>query len=457
MLVAANNRWLSGFSPRVVLAIFMLVYSLVSFFVERATGGDWANWNHALGAMLFIWYLRRSYLERKAVVFTGLMQVYSAAGMMVSAAMISGGAFMIEIAEFGTQNGIYWVVLAYFVIGFEASVLGYRLGGVIHFGQGVRKLPWRIEKYLVLLMTGIALALSLYVLLVYRGPVLLGVDRVTFWREGVPAYLRMLPTVIIQSFFIAAFYFLWMRRKKKSFDISAMIILGYLLSGILVLGQKFSLFVIYAVTFFSILPGVFPSIKFNKSHVTAILAAIGLLAGSVLLSYQVQDKEEGFALIRIALQAQLLWSVFAEKLISIGPAEWVCFWGCGEFISGTDFISFMYLPLGRYQHYLEGGTVLSGFMPALSIITLGLFFSVFIHILVSVLLGFIQQKIVAAVSSENMILGLLIFKVYLSVVVIWFAGMQTAIPGLLLTVGLILTYRLIFPVGKSRIQNLRLA
>lgn len=104
-------------SMRLWLAIALTFYSLASYFTERILRGDWANWNHAIGALALAGYLTIYYRAHRDIILTGFYQIYYSIGMLLSAALVSSGMFMFEIAAFGDQNGIFWVMMTYTVAG----------------------------------------------------------------------------------------------------------------------------------------------------------------------------------------------------------------------------------------------------------------------------------------------------------------------------------------------------
>lgn len=432
-----------------LLAVSIVIYSIVSYFCERNFQGDWANWNYVVGAIALACYLKSYYKTRREVVLTSFYQIVYFVGLLLSAALVSGGMYMLEIAEYGNQNGTFWVIVSYFVTGFEAVGLGYRLGGVFHLGLGTKRLSKGMSKALLLLITVVTLVICAYIFVSYRGPVLLGIDRVTFWREIAPAYLSFVPTLVTQSLFFVSFYFLWSRRKGDGSLLPKAILFAYVLAGLFVLGQKFSFFILFITVWLALLPGMYPNFTFKRTHVVISAWILIFLVISVLLSYLSQGRDAGFALARIALQAQLLWSVFDDPHgHNLWQLDWSCYFGCGQYASGIDFIMYKYLPFDLYKFYTEGGTILSGFMPALSILTAGIVASILAHLLVSFGLGVLQRKLVSAITDENLIYGFLIYKTYMGLLLVWFAAMETAIPKLIVTLLLIALYRLIFPVTK---------
>jgi len=428
------------------LALAICIYSIASYSLERASGGDWANWNHAVGGLALVWYVRRYYKDQRDVVLTGFEQIYASLALLLSAAIVSTGVFMFEVAQFGTQNGIFWVVVGFFIPGFEASGIGYRFADRVTFRPHVQRFPHRFEQRLILAITFVTLLLCAYVLVRYRGPTLLGIDRATFWRTIAPSYLSFIPTLVIQSFFFAAYYFLWMRRRGASTRLPVAILVAYILATVLVLGQKFSAFTVYMNTWFVLLPGILPDFRIKARHLLIFAGVLVLLAVSVVVSYVLMGREAAFVLARVALQAQVLWSVFDDtRHLGLWPDDWTCFFQCGQFDNGKDFISYAYLPHKLYSWYADGGTELSGWMPALPILTMGLVAALLLHVMLSFVLGFIQKKVVAAIARENMAYAFLLFKLHLGLTLFWFAGTQSAVRGIFVVILVIALFRACFP------------
>lgn len=432
-------------SARLLLAFSIIIYSIFSFFAERKFDGAWPDINHAFGFLLLLLYVVVFFKSNREVLLTGFYQGVYSVGMLLSAALVSSGMYMFEISEYGNQNGIFWIVLLFFVCGLEINRLGYRVSYSLRMPSLLKKMPVKIDKLIIFGISGISIFLAFYIVAVYRGPMLLGVDRVTFWRSFAPSYLSFFPSLIIQSFFFVAYYFLFMRSQRRSTLVPLAFVVLYFFIGIFVLGQKFSLFILFFAVWLALLPGFFPKFRIEKLHAVVIVFVVVLLSGSVLLNYLSQGRDADFALARIALQSQVLWSVFndADALVFFS-GDWFCYLSCGQYVDGKDFISYRYLPFDTYNFYTDGGTTLSGFMPALPILTMGLFFAVVFHFSISFALGFIQAKLVLACAANNLIYSFLLYKLQVSLALIWFAAITTAIPGFLLTLCLAFLYRVLF-------------
>lgn len=441
----AMNAPLSHILGRQWLASALLAWSIVSFFVERHYGGELANWNHITGGLGMVWYLRFLFKDCRALFTTEFYYIVYAIGMLISSALVSGGAYMIEITEFGNQNGAFWIVVAYFITGYEASRIGFSLAGKFRLGANPYRFSWRFNRLLIIILTTSALGVAASIFIRYGGPLLQGVDRVTFWRTIVPNDFSFVPSLLIQTFFFAAFYFLWIRHARKRSIMAAFLLIAYVLAALFVLGQKFSAFIIYIHTWLVISAALFHDFKIKLLHIIGLTSVVILLSLSIIVSYTLLDHDAIFALVRVALQSQLLWSVLAdESKLSLWPQDWICYFSCPPFNSGADYISFLYLPYDMYNFYTDGGSVLSGFMPALSIITFGLIASLLTHILILFILGFIQRKILFSLTAGNMIYGFLLFKLHLGLTMIWFSAMTSAAPGLLTVFVSICIYRLFF-------------
>lgn len=398
-----------------------------------------------MGAVLLVWYLWVLLRDHNAVLLTSFYQVVYSFSMLFSAAIIGTGAHMIEVDQYGTANGTFWVMIIWFVAGMEMTRIGYDLGGCIRLGPEVRQFPPGINKLILLGIIGVTLAMAVYVLVLTGGPLLGGVNRVTFWREMVPFGASILRSLVIQSFFFAAFYFLWQRRTGGGMFRPAVAVIGYVLTALLILGEKFGLFLIFLHAWLMVLPGALPGFRFTSKHFILVAVVAAAIMAYTIATYAMEGRDASFVLTRAALQAQLLWSVFSDPgALSLLPQRPDCYFSCDSFVRGIDYISYQYLSDFLYNYYADRGNTLSGFMPALSIMTFGVVISFVIHLVVSFALGFVQCKTVSSLSNGNMIYGFLLYKVQFSLVIIWFAAQEGPWRGLFLTLGLIFVYRLVF-------------
>jgi hypothetical protein len=437
-------------SVRFLLVIALLAMSTAFWFLERSTLSWGFNWHYALAVILAIWYLCVLFRNNRAAVFTSFFQIYYSLGMLASAVIVSSGAPMIEIDQLGSPNGFFWLMLGFFIIGMEASVLGFRSGRSIRFGDEALRLPTVMETTIALLLMLPSILLAIYVFIRTGGPVLTGVDRVTFWRENAPAGTTMVPTLIAQSFFFVAFLYLWRRRLAENMLLPWLVVIIYVLIGIFVLGEKFSLFIVFLNSWFLVLPGVFPDFRFRAKHLIWVVVMVILLLISLAVSYLLQDREAMFIFVRAALQSQLLWSVVEDPAgLSLLPQRPECYLGCGWLSDGPDYISFRYLPESLYSFYNQAGTRLSGFFPALSLLTFGLIASVLLHLVICFFLGVLQRKISDSVGRGQSLYGFLLFKLHAGVALFWLGGRQDTVQGLVLAIGAVLLYRFICEAHRN--------
>ncbi|HWU19388.1 MAG TPA: hypothetical protein VN155_17030 [Devosia sp.] len=397
----------------------------------------------SLPALLtYIWLL---YRQQRGALFTSFYQAIYWAGILASALAISAGTYMIEIEKTGTANGTYWVALLFFVTGMEMTVIGYRRAGRKIPSFALARLSQNINRVFITAAVLPTLVLSAHILIVYRGPILMGVDRLSFF-QGLPPLLAQLPNLATQTFFFAAFYFLQKRRDREPMKFAWFLVLAYLATGYLVLGQKFSLYVIYISTWLFIVPGLLPRFNLRKRYV--LLGALGavLIGALVAFTYLLEGKEVSFVLTRIALQAQLLWSVLNDLTAPtiLPAANFDCLWGCGQYPTGREFISELYLPHHRYVYYESIGNAVSGFYPALPLLSLGVPAAMALHLLVSFILGWTQRKATNAFADNQMIYGFLFFKLNLGLTILIATGALGSLRGIWMMVAAIVLYHVLF-------------
>ena len=439
-------------TSRLPLALVLLGLSALFWALEQSTYSLGFGLHYLLAGLGVAWYLRLLLRDNAAATMTSFYQIFYGVGMLASAALISNGAVMIEINATGTANGVFWIMLIFFVIGMEATVLGYGYGHLVRLPARALRLPAGFDLAIMIFIILPVLAMAIYVFLLTGGPVLRGVDRVTFWRSIAPAETKMLPTLMRQFFFFVAFFYLWRARAQGSMVMMRIGLIGYLLAGLFVLGEKFSLFVVLLNIWLIVQIGVVPEFRFKPRHFVGFAVVMALILLVVAITYIADEKNIGFILVRVALQAQLLWSVAESALDGVSqPWRPECIFGCDFYSNGRDYISYRYLASGIYNFYREGGSTLSGFMPALPIFTLGPVLAMMLHVFVGIVLGVLQRKTTTAVRKRQSIYSFLIFKMQFSITVIWFAAIETAIPGLLLVVAAIIIYRLagILQTGRS--------
>jgi hypothetical protein len=444
----------SAMTGRPVIAATLVAASPIFWTMERRSDGWGFGWHYGIFAILIGWYLRMLLRSNPAATLSSFYQLWAGLGMLLSAAVIASGAEMIEIREIGTANGVFWLMLAFFVIGIEATFLGFRYGRVVRLPLPALKLPTWLDQTFMLALVLPAMVISIYVFALTGGPILRGIDRLTFWRSVAPAGTSLLPSLINQTFFFVAVLYIWKARISGSMLLPRLLLSGYVIVGLLVLGEKLSLFIIFLSIWLMVLIGIRPKFRFRGRHFLVFCGVLGLLLVVVAVSYIANGQEAAFVLVRGALQAQLLWSVAETSLNGqLPPLRPECYFGCNWFVNGADYISYTYLPTGLYDYYSERSNTLSGFMPALPILTFGIPVTLLLHVTVGFISGVLQRKITTALNRNQPIYGFLLFKLHFAFTLIWFAAQQAAIPGALVVIAAILLYRMASGTQKGRSHN----
>lgn len=407
---------------RFFLAAILMIASSVFFFFERGLvnlGGIDFVW-YVAGLFFYFVYLYFLYKSDFRYAITSFMPVFYYTGMLISSVLISLGADLYEIGEIGSPNGVFWVVLFFAVLGIESAYFGFRLSR-IDGGVNFRKTSFD-QRFAGLVVLGVV-GLSFFVLLVYGSPWSSGVNRVNYWGAVAPAQLSFVGILINTTFIIAAGLFLNARRHGESAGVFAVLVFVYIFLAVYLKGEKFSAFTMYASMWLLVMAFVF-----EKNAVDRVLRImLPLFLGLVIfvgVIYVSMGLGFNFILTRIALQAQVLWSVFNESqnVLTSGVHFVQCGIECPFVFDPRDFAQARYLPPFAYYMTEETGTGLSGFMPSLSILFYGLPLSIVLHVLFSFFLGVSQYMTSSNLARGRYFRGyaayLLVFFVFSG----WFVG-----------------------------------
>ncbi len=401
--------------------------------------------------MLFLvcYYIRLHYRGNPTFVLSSFYDIYAFLGLLVSAMAISNGAYMLEIDKVGNANGTFWIVTIFFVLGKEAALFGFiglQRHGSRHY---LPRLPDKWSMRLIGIVVGIVMVIAIAILIVFKGPILAGTDRVTFWKSSVPAPLNLFPSLVAQTFFVAAYFYHYRKSNGGSVLAPTLVIVAYITVSVLLLGEKFSVYVIYIYGWLVIKSALTKSTRVSAGDTVKWLL-VGLLLLSVIAAFYAMDgKGMSFILVRAALQSQLTWSVLNEEFVRlVSGGEYECYFGCGSHATGADFISSKYLPTSLWEAYSDGGAGLSGFMPALPILLYGIFVALVMHMLISVLFGFIQYRVVHSIRGGNLIYSFLLFKIYLGSTLFWYAAKLSVVPGIVIVIILVAMLHLVAPTSR---------
>ncbi|MCQ8228297.1 hypothetical protein [Pantoea trifolii] len=382
------------------------------------------------------------YRNSPAFLYTSGMTFYYYIGMLVSLVIASTGMLMIEINETGTPNGAAFMMLSFFIYSVGISKVSFEWTLKKPNKIKIARLPANIISKFLLSTMSVVFILGLAILIFYSGPVLKGVNRVAFWDSMGNTGFSFYPTLVIQTFYFSAYYFLLKRFDRQNSKLSLLLLIFYIFITFMVLGQKFSAFIVYITIFFALYPSFNDYLKFKKKSLFFIFAIFALLVLMLALSYSLQGYDVTFILTRVVLQGQVMWSVINHSFPDIVSNERYCLTGCDNFTNVYDYISYDLLPIQTYLHYNATGTNLSGFSPAVQIHFMGLLPTLILQTIIFVLLGFLQAKMVLFNKDRNFIMGFLIFKLSFSIFLIWHAVMFSAWKGTVLTVIAILIYLL---------------
>jgi hypothetical protein len=401
------------------------------------------------GLSLLLIYIKQLHASSATFVYTSFYQIYSLVGTAISLLFISSGTPMLEIDKDGTANGAMWAGIIFLVVGLQAGLAGYA-SPATKIDILTKNINRSSITVIIFIISSIVLAIGLFIFLTYGGAAFSGVTRVAFWTSIVPNHFKLYPSLLGQTFFLIAFLYLERREKTKKTGASSTFLIAYIFTTIVVSGEKFSTFIYYATVWMAICAGIY-----NRNIVHSRTISLGVGAVSILLlitavSYTAADKEAVFILYRIAMQGQLLWSVLTEQSqILLAGLDWSCAFGCGVYESGTDFISARYLPTGIWESYVETGSGLTGFMPALPILTYGFPMALAIHATISYTLGILQKYLVSSLSRREFVVSFLLFKSYFGFLVSWYAMKESTVPGAIVTFGLLLIWIVIFKYQES--------
>lgn len=388
------------------------------------------------------------YKHYPAFLFTSAMPFYYYIGMCISLLLVNNGVHMIEVDQYGSPNGSVLIMLAYFFYSIGISKLAFSFATQRKRKFCLPSLPNSTYNSMIAISLTLIVGIGFLIMFLYGGPVLKGVNRVAFWSDMEGKKLAFYPSLMIQTFYFAVYYYFDKRYNKSNLYLPVFLLFSYFSLTVLLLGQKFSAFIIYFAIMGILLPSFTMDLKLKKTTFFLLFLAAVSLVIIISISYMAQGYSSDFILTRIALQGQVLWSIinfnFPEVINSDG-----CISGCVGSANLIDYISFKLLPLQTYLHYSATGTTLSGFAPAAQFLTMGLLPTLILQTLVFALLGYLQAKTVIYNRERNFFVGFLLFKISFSLFLIWHAVMFTAIKGMLFTAGILLIYALVAKSNKS--------
>lgn len=367
-------------------------------------------------------YTFRLFKEHPNFVATSFFIIFFYFGITISSYFIETGAFMIEIEERGSRENLIPLLSLFYLIGTEASLLGFKWINKIN--PTVANYPKKIEKFISIIFITTGIILSLFIFTLYSSPIILGVERHTYWTKIVPEHWSIVKIIVIQGFFFVLA--LGHLKQIKKFNFKALM-LSWVFITFFILGEKFTAFIYYIavlVFFWNPDKANLKIITLANTRKTIVLSI--LLIASLLAAYKAIGQNYNFIFTRIALQGQLLWSVMSDaNLLDFKFSK--CFIGCAQFKDGADLLSYTFLPRARYEAYSEAGVNLSGFFPALQIYYFGLAAALLTHFIFSIFIGCTQCYLTIAIKNSSYIIGFAVLKIYTALLFFWYAAKYEAI------------------------------
>lgn len=446
---------MTGTNPLLIFTyrILLASVSIVLIFVEYNSRSNYI-YIQIISILLLILYILQIAKSNSSFVLSYFYQIYSLSGLLLSIIFISSGEYMFEIGEYGTANSAFWVCLLFFLLGTEAALYGYRHGSsLVRFSHQIPSLTKSQTKIILFLAPASMIAISIVILIVFKSPIILEIDRVTFWQRLVPNQLILFPSIFGQSFILIPILYYMSEGDRVSRIASIIFALCYSAITFILLGEKFSTFIIYIAMWTAVAAGYGIKLRFDARLIFLSLFILSILVYLIAFSYEYYGYGYDFIFSRIALQGQLLWSVMNEVgVFGFGDRDWACYFSCDGYESGTKYISAEYMLHGLYLSYEQSGSGLTGYMPALPILVFGFPVALCLHILASYFLGYIQRLMVSYIETRDIISSILIFKIYFAITIFWYAANVYPLRGVFLSTVALLAIWVLWLGGFRRIR-----
>jgi hypothetical protein len=373
-------------------------------------------------------YLLEAVKTAPKCMFSSLYQIYYFASLLVGTTSVAFGVRMIEIQKPGFANGAFWMMLICFIVTIEAIKFGYKLAEKSYRSPS-KSYPSAPELAVAFALVGGIAAISFAILYLYGSPLTSGVNRVLFWSVIAPPFLSPVRILIFLTFFLVCCLAFPSNRRGIA-TAGRIFLLIYLFLGVVLLGEKASLFIIYLSAFMFVFAAHVENVAITKLGFGLACVAIILMVGAAYV-YETSGLGADFVFARLALQAQIPWSVLFEPEAVL--ADGIGYLGANLDIETLrEQISGRYLPPFILAAHSLSGTSLTGFMPTWQILFFGTLGSFLLMIIVCLFLGFVQFHIVQRVRQGQLILSLIIFSAHFQLLSIWYVGNFNVAPILLI-------------------------
>ncbi|WP_223473517.1 DUF6418 domain-containing protein [Pseudomonas sp. BF-B-27] len=367
------------------------------------------QYSSILGLLALTLFIKVQFQKKPKETLTSYFYIYYFFSMLISAAVIENGALMFEIGEQGSYNGTFWTILFYFLLGFTSISFGFSLHSKISNGPILKaRYSIKLERLVVAIFLIATSLVSALILIKYSSPILLGVERFTFWNTIVPPGLQIAKSLITQAFyFVPALIIVANSKQRKTMTLLATF--TWIGITLFVLGEKFTAFQYYlaiAAFYFAALGTHSKKLKIPYKTLAIIFTVLISILAYV---YSATGYSIEFIYSRIALQSQLTW-ITIEKNMNVSSI-----W------TGASELTMAVLPGDRFDRYADAGVSLTGFFPAVQIAALGYTLSSILHILIFIIAGFIQAEILKLISNKCITQSFFLFKLYISLIFFWLA------------------------------------
>lgn len=397
------------------------------------------------GTIYFIYRLAKHDFSYFASHFLFLYYYFA---LLAGTSLAEMGSYMPEIRETGKPNGAtlitIFTALIFIITSRKFHATTYKHISRLRFK---RYFSLKTESNVSIIIASLPLIFSGIHLYVYGSPLLLQVERSTFFASIGNSWGNLIYANILYTFPLSIALISFSPRKATRI-IGYTLALAGLSSVTIVFGHKMSALVVLLSTIL-----IFLSANKKRSD-HPLTTAIKIIAVSIPILIYIQytflerDVLE-FAVSRIAMQGQLLWSVLNDNELSlIFPNAFGCITECKHSNSLNDALAQRYLPWTLYSFYEETNTSLSGFHPATQIAAFGIIFFILIHFILSAIIGFLMAVTQTLIEIKSPIGVLLIFKIFFAFYYFYFVSISDGLTSIFTATCILLL--LVNPFLKSK-------
>lgn len=355
-------------------------------------------------------------LVKTAWVYTAVLSSHIFAYVSVMAGLLAAesGAHFLELQRVGYANGAGNLVLIFFIVFVWCSEWSFRRTRIWLFGRSMPAGGMAFQRLFALGALMVVTLVAVAVFAQYSSPLILGIERQTFLAT-LPAWGRLLPSAAAQAFVLALA--IWFYSETRSWRrVGLAFVLIELAIVTLVLGQKFSGLLVFGCLYLAFHAG--KGYKLHRKLVFGSLVFVLLSAVLIYIQYTYLGRDVvQFAMSRIALQGQLMWSVASDVQLNPWQSRHdVCLSSCGTY-DGSEYalnwiLPLHYLPPGVASDYWHGGSNLSGFEPATRIYIFGIPIALVLQATVGVVVGFLGAFVADMIGRANLLGTVIAFKMF---------------------------------------------